>query len=121
MSSIYRQCKLGDSLVEALDVLIKDGKITPELAYKVLSEFDSAMVNALITKVQTKATFRGNLDTYRFCDNVWTFVLSKASFKTHQSLVYTPDINVDKIKIVCVDSRFVDSNAGGGAKEEPVS
>jgi hypothetical protein len=37
-SSIYRQSKLGDSLVEALDVMIKDEKITPDLAYKVLGE-----------------------------------------------------------------------------------
>ena len=35
---IYRQTKLGDSLVAALEDLLDNGKITPELAIKVLSE-----------------------------------------------------------------------------------
>lgn len=48
-SSIYRQSKLGDSLVEALDVLIKDGKVTPDLAYKVLSEVSHLTQQCLAT------------------------------------------------------------------------
>ena len=35
-------------------------------------------------------------------------MLSNASFKTSHSIVYTPEMTVDKVKIVCVDSRFVD-------------
>ena len=37
-AEIYRQTKLGDSLVSALEVLVESDKITPELAIKVLSE-----------------------------------------------------------------------------------
>lgn len=36
MSAIYRGGKLGDSLVEALDTLVTEGKIDGELAQKVL-------------------------------------------------------------------------------------
>lgn len=35
---LYRGASIGDSLVEALDALISDEKITPDLAYKVLQE-----------------------------------------------------------------------------------
>lgn len=108
--------------MEALDVMITSEKITPDLAYKVLGEFDAAMVNALATKVNARATFKGHLDTYRFCDNVWTFVLTNASFKTSGSPLYTPDIQVDKVKIVCVDSRFVEVKSGAAStavKVEP--
>ena len=35
---LYRQTKLGDSLVSALEDLLDSGKITPDLAIKVLSE-----------------------------------------------------------------------------------
>lgn len=35
---LYRQTALGDSLVESLDALINEGKITPDLALKVLAE-----------------------------------------------------------------------------------
>lgn len=35
---VYRQSKLGDCLVEALDELITNEKITPALAMKILAE-----------------------------------------------------------------------------------
>lgn len=37
-AEIYRQTKLGDSLVSALEVLVESDKITADLAIKVLSE-----------------------------------------------------------------------------------
>ena len=37
-TEIYRQTKLGDSLVSALEDLLEKEKITPDLAIKVLSE-----------------------------------------------------------------------------------
>ena len=41
---LYRQTKLGDSLVSALETLLDSGKITPDLAIKVLSEVNSRAV-----------------------------------------------------------------------------
>lgn len=35
---LYRQTALGDALVESLDALITEGKISPDLALKVLAE-----------------------------------------------------------------------------------
>lgn len=49
---------------------------------------------------------------------VWTFVLSNATFRTSGSLAYNPDITVDKVKIVCVDTRFVENKAAS-IKTEP--
>ena len=43
---------------------------------------------------------QGHLNTYRFCDNVWTFVLDNAEFKD-QSEVTT----VEKVKIVACDGK----------------
>ena len=37
-TEIYRQTKLGDALVSALEELLENEKITPDLAIKVLSE-----------------------------------------------------------------------------------
>lgn len=40
------------------------------------------------------------MDTYRFCDNVWTFMLSDVEFKE------TSDIaKVEKLKIVACDGK----------------
>jgi hypothetical protein len=35
---LYRESKLGDSLVEALDILVDEGKIPPQLALRILAE-----------------------------------------------------------------------------------
>lgn len=40
---------------------------------------------------------QGHLNTYRFCDNVWTFVLNDVEFKNG-------DI-ADKVKVVAVDGK----------------
>lgn len=40
------------------------------------------------------------MDTYRFCDNVWTFMLSDVEFKETQEMA-----KVDKLKIVACDGK----------------
>lgn len=40
------------------------------------------------------------MDTYRFCDNVWTFMLSDVEFKESQEMA-----KVDKLKIVACDGK----------------
>lgn len=34
------------------------------------AQFDASFLKALQTKVSMRTTFKGHLDTYRFCDNV---------------------------------------------------
>ena len=40
-AQLYRQTKLGDCLVESLDELITQEKLTPDLAIRILSEYDA--------------------------------------------------------------------------------
>lgn len=40
------------------------------------------------------------MDTYRFCDNVWTFMLSEVEFKETQEIT-----RVEKLKIVACDGK----------------
>uniref|UniRef100_A0A7N6B9Y6 Transcription initiation factor IIA gamma chain n=1 Tax=Anabas testudineus TaxID=64144 RepID=A0A7N6B9Y6_ANATE len=51
---------------------------------------------------------QGSLNTYRFCDNVWTFVLNDVEFREVTDLV-----KVDKVKIVACDGK----NSGSSAAE----
>ena len=44
--------------------------------------------------------FQGHLNTYRFCDNVWTFVLNNVDFREVHEMV-----TVDKVKIVACDGK----------------
>ena len=42
----------------------------------------------------------GKLSTYRFCDNVWTFMLNDVEFREVHELA-----KVDKVKIVACDGK----------------
>ncbi len=55
---VYRQSQLGDCLVEALDELITNEKITPPLAMKILAEFDQVRKSAPLWAACCLATQR---------------------------------------------------------------
>ncbi|MEQ2296473.1 Transcription initiation factor IIA subunit 2 [Ameca splendens] len=97
---LYRNTTLGNSLQESLDELIQTQQITPQLALQVLLQFDKAINAALASRVRNRVNFRGSLNTYRFCDNVWTFVLNDVEFREVTELV-----KVDKVKIVACDGK----------------
>ena len=97
---LYRNTTLGNTLQESLDELIQSQQITPQLALQVLLQFDKSINNALASKVKNRVTFKGRLNTYRFCDNVWTFVLNNASFRE-----VGDSVKVDKVKIVACDGK----------------
>ncbi|XP_026712114.1 transcription initiation factor IIA subunit 2 isoform X1 [Athene cunicularia] len=97
---LYRNTTLGNSLQESLDELIQSQQITPQLALQVLLQFDKAINSALAQRVRNRVNFRGSLNTYRFCDNVWTFVLNDVEFREVTELV-----KVDKVKIVACDGK----------------
>ena len=97
---LYRNTTLGNSLQESLDELIQSQQISPELALQVLLQFDKAINHALASQSKHRANFKGSLKVYRFCDNVWTFVLNNVEFKELPDAVY-----VDKVKVVACDGR----------------
>ncbi|KAK7080642.1 Gtf2a2p [Halocaridina rubra] len=98
---LYRNTTLGNTLQESLDELIQFQQISPKLALCVLHQFDRAINQALANKVRTRITFKANkLNTYRFCDNVWTFLMSEVEFKEVQEFA-----QVDRLKIVACDGR----------------
>jgi len=51
---------------------------------RILKEFDKSINNALATRVKTRYNFKGTLNTYRFCDNVWTLLFKQIEFKENQ-------------------------------------
>ena len=51
---------------------------------RILKEFDKSINNALATRVKTRYNFKGTLNTYRFCDNVWTLLFKQIEFKESQ-------------------------------------
>ena len=101
--------------------------LSPALALRVLIQFDKSINNALATRVKTKLHFKvclallalllvqmklnfpilkyyfvqaEKLNTYRFCDNVWTFMLKEVEFRENSELA-----KVDRVKIVACDAK----------------
>lgn len=96
----YRNTTLGIALSDALDEQLTKQQISPELAAKVLKQFDRSISTTLSSKAKTKYTFKGTLRVYRYCDNVWTCVIDNAEFKeSHGSEI----IQSNKVKIVACD------------------
>ncbi|KAL5559934.1 hypothetical protein UlMin_036145 [Ulmus minor] len=99
---LYRRSTIGMCLTETLDEMVQSGTLSPDLAIQVLVQFDKSMTEALETQVKSKVNIKGHLHTYRFCDNVWTFILQNATFKTEECAE-----QVERVKIVACDSKLL--------------
>lgn len=98
---LYRRSSVGVALTDALDDLISEGRIDPQLAMKILSNFDRSMTEVLSEKVKATLSFKGHLDTYRFCDEVWTFLIKDVNFKLQNST----NVQTEKVKIVSCNAK----------------
>ncbi|MPC31416.1 Transcription initiation factor IIA subunit 2 [Portunus trituberculatus] len=88
-------------LFSSQQTVLRRLQISPNAALKVLLQFDRAINSALAGKVRSRISFKASkLNTYRFCDNVWTFLMSDVEFKEVQDFV-----QVEKLKIVACDGR----------------
>jgi transcription initiation factor TFIIA small subunit len=109
------------ALTDALDDLISDQRIAPQLAMKILANFDRSITEVLAEKVKARLSFKvpprvrlllchranrrlrkGHLDTYRFCDEVWTFLIKDVVFKMDNA---QQPVAADRVKIVSCNSK----------------
>ncbi|KAF1982227.1 transcription initiation factor IIA, gamma subunit [Aulographum hederae CBS 113979] len=98
---IYRRASLGNALADELDNFITAGRFDPQLAIKFLNIFDKVVTEVFAEKVKSRMSFKGHLDTYRFCDDVWTFIIKDVTFKLDNSA----SIQADRIKIVAMNNK----------------
>jgi len=99
--TVYRNTTLGETLQESLDELLQHQMLSPALALRVLTQFDKAINNSLSSRIKSKLHFKAEkLNTYRFCDNVWTFMLKDVEFREHAEVS-----RVDRVKIVAIDAK----------------
>lgn len=80
-----------------------------------LHTHSQAVLEALDKKVPSKLTFKGRLKTYRYCDNVWTLMLSDVNFRVQmtQGSSLSSEVRSDKIKVVCIDEKLLMPEDGG--------
>jgi transcription initiation factor TFIIA small subunit len=81
--------------------MVHESRIEPQLAMKVVASFDRAVTEVLAERVKAKLTFKGHLDTYRFCDEVWTFVVRDVQFKLENQQT----VQAERVKIVSCNAK----------------
>ncbi|KAK6143641.1 hypothetical protein DH2020_023989 [Rehmannia glutinosa] len=100
---LYRRSTIGMCLTETLDQMVSSGILSPEHAIQVLIQFDKVISLYIYVRVRvTLLLLQGHLHTYRFCDNVWTFILQNAQLKSEEG-----QETVDSVKIVACDSKLL--------------
>lgn len=128
---LYRRSTIGITLVESLDNLINEGKIEPQLAILILTTFDKAINNNLkdlnlnntVSKQSSssggssnKFTIKGDLHTYRFCDEVWTLIIKNCVLKLENGNLSSEEVenagseNLD-LELKCDKLRIVACSA----------
>ncbi|TPX33010.1 hypothetical protein SmJEL517_g03988 [Synchytrium microbalum] len=110
---LYRASSIGMSLTETLDAMVTAGQIDPKAAVQMLTQFDKSMTEALRSKVTSKAQLKGHLHFYRFCDDVWTFVIKDSTFRMENETLAPVS---DKVKVVACS--FKPPSAPGGSKDD---
>ncbi|MCJ1339457.1 Transcription initiation factor IIA small chain (TFIIA 13.5 kDa subunit) [Bachmanniomyces sp. S44760] len=99
--TLYQHTSIGQALIDTIDAFVNEGRIEPQLAMKMMATFDKVITDVLAEKVKARLTFKGHLDTYRFCDDVWTFLIKDVNFKLDNQSV----LQAEKVKIVSCNGK----------------
>ncbi|KAK4374369.1 hypothetical protein RND71_005046 [Anisodus tanguticus] len=92
------------SMTEALETQVKS-KVTIKQFSRSGALHEINLINWLMLlddKKDMMGRLEGHLHTYRFCDNVWTFILQDAVFKSEEC-----QETVNRVKIVACDSKLL--------------
>ncbi|KAL7415071.1 transcription initiation factor IIA gamma subunit [Mrakia frigida] len=108
----YRGSSIGTALTDSLDDLIQAGQITPQLAMRVLVQFDKSLAETIAKQVKNKTVIKGSLRTYRLCDDVWTFIIKNPTMKTETTNIIT----CDKLKIIACKNGNADPEAASSSR-----
>jgi len=93
------------ALTDALDELVSAGVLSPTIAMKVLCEFDRC-ISKVLQSSKVRATIKGKLHTYRFCGNVWTFIVQDALVSVTGTDTKSRELWVSLLKVVACDGKL---------------
>lgn len=109
---IYRKSSLGVALEDTLDELVVNGVIDPGTANYIFTQYDIAFAEAMNSEsFKGKAHIRGDIDTYRFCDEVWTFDLRNVTVRAENDQY----VKADALRVVAVAYKSGAATSKGSA------
>ncbi len=106
----YRASSIGSALMDTLDDLVNQGRITGSLAIKVLAHFDRAIAETLVREAKVSVNIRGYTKYYTNRDpRVYVFMLENVTVeirrdeRRHQP--HLPPLTAPLLKIVAMQTK----------------
>ena len=109
--TLYRQSKLGKTLMEVLQELQKEKKISEQMSSKVLEIFDRSICEEISTIKKQKATIKAKVTSFKNCDDIWIFY-SKDAIITNDK----KHTQCSKLKIIACDKNMKEQLDNQGKK-----
>lgn len=98
----YRESTaLGSSLMETLDGLIEEKKITPNLAITIVKKFDVAVAQVLANDVKTTFKAKAHLHNYNHVEDVLSMNVSGKITLQHDQQ-HIEELQVTKMRIIAM-------------------
>jgi transcription initiation factor TFIIA small subunit len=101
--TLYRQSTLGKTLMEVLQELEKEKKISEQMSSKVLEIFDRSICEEISTIKKQKATIKAKVTSFKNCDDIWIFYSKDATITITNDKKTTI---CSKLKIIACDKNM---------------
>jgi transcription initiation factor TFIIA small subunit len=99
--TLYRQSSLGKTLLEVLEELQKEDKISNEMLSKTLEIFDRVICEEISKSKKQKASIKAQVTSFKNCDDIWIFYGKIVSVTIEKS-----NITCGKLKIIACDKNM---------------
>ena len=83
--TLYRQSSLGKTLLEVLEELQKEDKISNEMLSKTLEIFDRVICEEISKSKKQKASIKAQVTSFKNCDDIWIFYGKNVSVTIEKS------------------------------------
>ena len=131
MRSVYREAALGASLKAALEGLVREEHLTPNLIEETMKSYDDQLLKIDLTRDWSATANRsrpqwlhgsiekGQLSEYNIVDGVVTFKLLQADFRG--SAFAGATLTVKNVKMVLADAKQIESGAVAALPAPPAA
>ena len=99
--ALYRQSTLGNSLLEVLEELKKEKKISESMLKKTMEVFDKSICDEISKVNKSRGTIKATITSFKNCDDIWIFYGKNVSVTIEKS-----NITCGKLKIIACDKNM---------------
>ena len=103
--NLYKKTILWTKLEEAMSEMKAHHRITEGLEKKIIAKFDEIICEELSANSKTKNIIKGQVTSFRNCDDIWIFYCKNVSIKMDKE-----NLSIPKLKIIALDQKLKEKN-----------